>query len=470
MVVFNVIELGAVGDGVRDNSTTLARIFNFADRGDTIYFPNGTYLISETLYVKKGINLLGESWGSILLRSSAFSNTPTVHCNNEQASVIEASSIDTLLINGAKSDTQVQEESVGIYIENTENFFLKNICVVNHNGSGIKLDGGFKNSTIEINDSYIRHNNGNGVHVGSFCADIHIFHCDIGGNQDDNIRFQGTSSTIKNSILWGSIKECGLRLNGNSNHISECQIEGNARHAIVLSGSSHSSVRSNKIYASVSTGSYGVYAESRGESPIENILIQGNMIYSSIVEGWTEISRAIYILPEHKNFKVFDNNLSYLGIGNINPVKRPYALGLEMYKGDQWNNIDDPLFVMTKLTTATPLVSNKTTPLIFDNVQKDLSNISSEGYFNLREDGIYQLSGEIHLNDIPDTNKTALRLDINGKLDETIIYYEKNTPSIISFSSPFELKAGSRVTLNIVTIGEEGLVNLDTRIKLIKNH
>ena len=54
----NIKQLGAKGDGVTDDTTVIK---NALKKYKSLFFPNGTYIISETLVTPDTINLLGES-------------------------------------------------------------------------------------------------------------------------------------------------------------------------------------------------------------------------------------------------------------------------------------------------------------------------------------------------------------------------------------------------------------------------
>lgn len=468
MTIHNVLDFHLVGDGVTDNSEKLSKMIEFLDQDATIYFPSGKYVLSDTIHLTKRINILGESWQSILLRSSSLLNKPMIHYSYPSTLESGALSISNITLDNGEENPIVSSEENGIYVENSQNLFIENVCVMHQGGSGIKLGGSNLNNTIEINDSYIRDNKIHGIHVENYCSDIHIYHCDVGSNEDANILFAGTSSTIKDSVIWGSKKECGIFVLGSSNHISNCQIEGNARHAIVIREASHCSIRSNKIYASVWTGTYGIYVDNTEKNQVENIFIQGNMIYSSLAEGYSTFTRAIHIQPFHKNIKVFDNNLSYLGIGKEEPTQRPYVEGLSMAKGDRWNNIDDPLFVNAAMASDSVLISNVNTPLFFRNVSVDLSQILEDGVLKIREDGIYSLSGVVNLADIDATNQSKLSLFLNNVLSDTIRYYVKDTPNSIEFSKKLILKAGDTLALSMVTIGSNSAVSKNSNVTFVK--
>jgi hypothetical protein len=65
--VANVRDFRAVGDGVTDDTAAIKQALTAALRSKgTIYFPPGTYLISDTLLVTDTVAFVGSGWGSIL--------------------------------------------------------------------------------------------------------------------------------------------------------------------------------------------------------------------------------------------------------------------------------------------------------------------------------------------------------------------------------------------------------------------
>lgn len=63
--VYNVLDFGAVGDGIADDTAALQSAIDAAAAGTTktVFFPFGTYLITSTLDLKaKQINLIGEGY------------------------------------------------------------------------------------------------------------------------------------------------------------------------------------------------------------------------------------------------------------------------------------------------------------------------------------------------------------------------------------------------------------------------
>ena len=63
----NIKQLGAKGDGVTNDTETIK---NAIKNYNSLYFPNGTYIINETIRIEKDISLLGESTNVILNTSN----------------------------------------------------------------------------------------------------------------------------------------------------------------------------------------------------------------------------------------------------------------------------------------------------------------------------------------------------------------------------------------------------------------
>jgi hypothetical protein len=67
----NVIsDCGARGNGYSDDASAIQGCINQAARGQTVYFPNGTYNLSKPLFIKGGVRYSGESTDAVLHASN----------------------------------------------------------------------------------------------------------------------------------------------------------------------------------------------------------------------------------------------------------------------------------------------------------------------------------------------------------------------------------------------------------------
>ncbi|PCH38148.1 glycoside hydrolase family 55 protein [Wolfiporia cocos MD-104 SS10] len=76
----SVKTLGAAGDGTTDDTATLQSILNEYSGCNIIFFDAGTYLITSTLTIPAGTQMVGEAWSVIMGSGSAFADqsNPTV--------------------------------------------------------------------------------------------------------------------------------------------------------------------------------------------------------------------------------------------------------------------------------------------------------------------------------------------------------------------------------------------------------
>ncbi|EHK50221.1 glycoside hydrolase family 55 protein [Trichoderma atroviride IMI 206040] len=72
--VKSVRGLPVAGDGVTDDTKNLQKIINSAAGRSVLYFPHGTYLVSDTLVIPPGSRLHGEVWSEISATGSKFKN------------------------------------------------------------------------------------------------------------------------------------------------------------------------------------------------------------------------------------------------------------------------------------------------------------------------------------------------------------------------------------------------------------
>ncbi|EIM83048.1 exo-beta-1-3-glucanase [Stereum hirsutum FP-91666 SS1] len=65
---------GAKGDGKTDDTAALQAVFNQFAGCKIIYIDQGVYIVSSTLHIPAGVQIVGEAWPTIMGSGSAFSN------------------------------------------------------------------------------------------------------------------------------------------------------------------------------------------------------------------------------------------------------------------------------------------------------------------------------------------------------------------------------------------------------------
>lgn len=136
----NVLDFGAVGDGVADDTDAIEAAIAYAQTtglsdGAIVYFPSGTYLISNTIIMPNRIGLQGANGrGTVIKPHSTFTDLYMFHAVNGTSSMF-GSWIRDMYIDArgynmiAAVWTQAWQETSGmervlIYIDGTTNFGL----------------------------------------------------------------------------------------------------------------------------------------------------------------------------------------------------------------------------------------------------------------------------------------------------------------------------------------------------------
>jgi hypothetical protein len=80
----NVLDFGAVGNGITNDTTAIQNAINSAPSGSSVFFPSGTYLISEILITDKNIILYGNGTAS-KIKATSVNNCITINQTEDQS-------------------------------------------------------------------------------------------------------------------------------------------------------------------------------------------------------------------------------------------------------------------------------------------------------------------------------------------------------------------------------------------------
>ena len=126
---FNVMDYGAIGNGVADDTTAIQNAINAASNGGTVYFPSGTYGISSPLNVtnNRGVTLLGSGGNASKINCLAgFSGADMIHITQNFTTVrslhFQPGSSATYSSNPAADCITISGANT-VWIEDCEAFF-----------------------------------------------------------------------------------------------------------------------------------------------------------------------------------------------------------------------------------------------------------------------------------------------------------------------------------------------------------
>lgn len=176
---FNVLDYGAKGDGVTDDTAAFNACVAACPSGGTIFIPKGTYVISDTIAPKAYVSIIGENKHAVI-KSTA---NPVIEYPRYYAAF-------SLFKNFAIIGTP---NAIGIHLDANDQFIIDNISVSNCN-EGAQLNGSglawVQNSTFEDNVT--------GVKVLGLIAgvplQIHFYNDYFGNNKEYGLRVTTTVS------------------------------------------------------------------------------------------------------------------------------------------------------------------------------------------------------------------------------------------------------------------------------------
>jgi hypothetical protein len=148
-------DYGATGDGATDDRAAVQAAIDACEAagGGTVYFPNGTYRLTEgsgyCLTVTDNVRLLGESREGVILIQAASIGTSVRLMYLTGTNIV----IQDLTLDGNKSNNTVNEHRHGFLAETTNGLRVENVTSQNFTGDGFYLytdadDSYFKNCYV----------------------------------------------------------------------------------------------------------------------------------------------------------------------------------------------------------------------------------------------------------------------------------------------------------------------------------
>lgn len=125
----NVKDFGAIGDGVANDTASIAAALTFAVSGNTVYLPPGSYLITSTNTLKNGVNILGENAkivfnpNTIAGQAKVFTSADLSDCTIKGITFIANTAISTPAPNAAIVLTKATRVNVWNCISSSVNLF-----------------------------------------------------------------------------------------------------------------------------------------------------------------------------------------------------------------------------------------------------------------------------------------------------------------------------------------------------------
>lgn len=278
----NVKQFGAIGDGITDDYNAFNNALNYCiDNQKTLYIPNGTYIISDTLYLDSNVKIIGEDkTATIIKQDNNLLNDPLISTNysdNHQMQYITIKNL-TFITLGERTDYFIK-------LYNCHSTTLKN-CRFYQDGTSTSYYHGVE---IDKNTGFT------GSNFVTKIIDCRFSKC--------KLKMNSTDSYILHNELWGNDIDCALHLlkASNTSITNNEFIGGKTYGAIYIEGDNEGL----KITSNYFDGSYddidtkfGIY----GIGYLKDSVISNNNF-------WKQKSGAIYLEKAHTN--VISNNVFF---------------------------------------------------------------------------------------------------------------------------------------------------------------
>jgi len=336
-IYYNVKQYGAQGNGTTDDTTAIQTAITTAQTagGGVVYFPPGTYIISNTLTISHdNMELIGAGWSSAIQAGSSMPAAPMIQVTVSSTQHRRGIKIAEMFING-NSITGVS----GIELDNTYQALIDHVwirfCPVN----GVYLNGGPSSSFgayTTIHASTIS-DGGAGIGLLTFNHEFNTitdclfsFYNSTGGY---GMKLQNGNNSIKGCTFDECDTSVWLFFTHNNSFMS-CQFDRGLTQFIYLNGSKLTSFIGNFFGVFSGSGTKSMIVVDNSSNASNNFI--GN--YTQTGTTWTNFlsedgatgtpgntytENTIGSLAVVRHNGVFKNNTGYNPVGSLTPPTVP---------------------------------------------------------------------------------------------------------------------------------------------------
>jgi hypothetical protein len=423
----NVKDFGAIGNGIADDTAAIQLAIDYciSQNGRTLFFPQGTYIISSTINITDACELLGENLSSIIQTSASFSNGDAFYVTGPLSQVGRAITINNIFFNASairnsgyyinfygNSTSRINNcqfwsgyNAVG-YTGQASSYHKMYNCIIHDNANiGIDILGYSANQgnvDLVISDVFIAGstqlvNTDTGIHIAA-AGDISLRHvstvyCNTGLRIDPVFGKRAQAVFVTDSFFdsgngWGIY--CYTQL-GRINLLSITQtwVATNQQGGIYLGGTGIvQQVNLNDVYCS-NNGGIGLYIASS----CQNITVNGGTFASNNSHG-------IYVAPNTNNFMIrgvisgptgeFIGNSGY-GITIDTGTSNNYIVSNNELAGNTLGAFFDGGSGTNKITYSNLGIGTPITTNAVPSTQWGI-NYSQQGFYPITASGTYQLA------------------------------------------------------------------------------
>ena len=190
----NVKNYGAVGDGVTDDTTAIK---NAIKSNYAVYFPNGEYIVSDTIFLQSKQKIIGEQRHNTIIKYVGDNTDPLMSVISNKDGAHDYS-IENITIDG-------EDKCTGVFLQASSEEILEQ-----HDTHGIVKDCDIKNVTYGVRIG--------GKCRGSFLKNLYLKNC-----SRHAIYVQGTDNFVIECVGI-QIQWSGVYLQSDNNMVRNCRM------------------------------------------------------------------------------------------------------------------------------------------------------------------------------------------------------------------------------------------------------